>query len=363
MRLTQLCDGKPPVNHLFDLRHLGLRKRGQLPEPGGPLARNHVDGGAAGDPANPAGHPTQGDHRRGSGAGVGSGTGLGTEGRPMGRPFRHVTKRYRRQVRMYLDSGRVRVYTFTMDSDFLDIADFTASDVLACVPGLGRDAFGQWVKRGVVSLSNSGRGRGPKANYSASDIVQVATIYEIARQGILASKAAIIWQMVVYPQLLTRRYGLGMSDAVAFLHIHPDTDELMAAVYSRENPPPEDHLDAPGAPDVFVIFQVDRFISRMFGRMARLKSGEAVIEERPRRTLEQSERETLASMGLLDERFPDRIVLIGLTPEESEEYRLIANEGVPRDKRDRYTELGDKHQEARGYLLRPKINKINQGLD
>lgn|SRR5262249_40819041 len=84
----------------------------------------------------------------------------------------------------------------------LNSAKFSTEELLSCLAVhygkpevLSQDAFKQWVNRGVISLSSRKRsGRGRPAVHSGTDIIQVATIFELARQGILVRKARIVWK-------------------------------------------------------------------------------------------------------------------------------------------------------------------------
>src|SRR6266849_5520795 len=85
-----------------------------------------------------------------------------------------------------------------MAFDF-DRPQFPTAELLQCMPGGGLtdEAFKQWRNRGIVSLSScetSGRGR--PALHSGADVIQVAAIRELTRQGILAHGASSVWKVI-----------------------------------------------------------------------------------------------------------------------------------------------------------------------
>jgi hypothetical protein len=210
----------------------------------------------------------------------------------------------------------------------LEAPQFLTAELLACVPGLGGDAFKQWLQRRTVVLSageNIGRGRKPV--YRGTDVIQVAAIYELTRQGMMASKATLAWQTVLQGRLIAWRTGLAMHDPPygrgVFFAIHPDTGELIAQEFS-EGVDEQTHLDHPDAPDVLILFRIDRFIVRMIERMQRVKAGEAVGEAKAPRSPYEESLDYLQSLGrVVKDQHGNRLV-IGLSEEETREYVIIS---------------------------------------
>src|SRR3954466_990871 len=120
----------------------------------------------------------------------------------------------------------------------LEAPQFLTAELLACVPGLGGDAFKQWLQRRTVVLSageNIGRGRKPV--YRGADVIQVAAIHELIRQGMQTSKATLAWQTVLQGRLISWRTGLATHDPPygrsVFFWVNPETGELIAQQFSE----------------------------------------------------------------------------------------------------------------------------------
>lgn len=208
---------------------------------------------------------------------------------------------------------------------------FSTQEVLSCVPGLTMEVLKQWLNREVVELEDrSPVGRGKRRAYSAWDVFQIAAIHELARQGLFVSKARIVWQ-VVQGRLIALQHGLAPAGEVqsAFFCLHPDTGDLVARVFD-EHDPQGDGMSRDDAPDVAVLFRVDRFIKRVFDRMEAVKAGK---EAHPGPAPADSSQHSNPA---------------GLTAEEAAELEAIAAT-ASRDPAAyaRYRELFDKQEAAR----------------
>jgi hypothetical protein len=217
---------------------------------------------------------------------------------------------------------------------------FTPAETLACVPGLGVDAFKQWIQRRTVTLSareSAKRGRTPL--YRGTDVIQVAAIHELTRQGMMASKATLAWQTVLRGRLIAWRTGLAIHDPPygrsVFFWLHPETDELMAQDISENDASDSDgsedvdagnRLNHPDAPDVMIMFRVDRFIVRMIERMQKVKAGKPAVEAQPPAGpspfIGWAQLQAQGELGTDDQGRPVRS---GLTHEETIEWLRIVN--------------------------------------
>lgn len=220
---------------------------------------------------------------------------------------------------------------------------FSRQQMLACVPGLSEEVFKQWIVRSVVAFTDDApMGKGRRRLYTPADVIQVATLHEMARQGIMVSKAVLVWHLVrgrlialAHPPLAGE---LGYAVALA---IHPTTGELVSRTFIEGEAPFDPNDD--DAPDVMVLFRVDRFIARMRDRMdAILADKPAAPPPNPTRNEEPDFFRRWATDG------EARRVLVGLTAEETAEYERTRDaDASDYDAKDRYLELHDKHEAAR----------------
>jgi hypothetical protein len=211
----------------------------------------------------------------------------------------------------------------------LELPQFTPAELLACAPGLGMDTFKQWIQRQTVVMSTRDsvkRGRTPM--YRGTDVIQVAAIYELTRQGMMASKAALAWQTAIQGRLIAWRSGGAMRDPPygvgVYFWLRPETDELIPQPFSEDG---DDPLNHPDAPDALMLFRTDRFILRMIERMQKVKAGKPAVEpkaELPQQSpfLGWSDLETLGKLETDDQ---GRKVMVGLSYEETIEYLRIVN--------------------------------------
>jgi hypothetical protein len=225
---------------------------------------------------------------------------------------------------------------------------FTRQQMLACVPGLSKEVFKQWIIRGLVSFADDAPvGKGRRRLYSEVDVMEVATLHEMARQGIMVSKAVFVWHLVrgriiamMHPPLAVE---LGHTIA---LTIHPTTGELLSRVF-LEGEPAFDPADD-DAPDVMVIFRVDRFIWRLTERMNAILEGKPV---QPPPNPTSGEDPDFFRRWTTDD--AARRVLVGLSFEETEELERLQDQQMnggfmgDRDLSRRYLDLSDKHELAR----------------
>lgn len=224
-----------------------------------------------------------------------------------------------------------------------DEPSFTRQQMLACVPGLSEEVFKQWIIRGIVSFTDDApMGKGRRRLYTPADVIQVATLHEMSRQGIMVSKAVFVWHIVrgrlialAHPPLAGE---LGYSAALA---IHPTTGELVSRTFIEGEAAFDPNDDA--APDVLVLFRVDRFIARMLARMDAIQSDKPTAPPpNPTRTEDPDYFRAWATDAA------DRRVLVGLTAEETEEYERTRDaDAWDHDAKDRYLELHEKHEAAR----------------
>jgi hypothetical protein len=237
---------------------------------------------------------------------------------------------------------KVRLYPFVLDlakgtsvtsllrgkdSMFnFDLPQFTTQEMLSCIPGLNHETFKQWLKRRVVLLSvgeNIGSGRRPL--YRGSDVVQVAAIFELARQGLLVSKAKFICD-VVRGRVIAKQTGLAAhvpNKIVCFFYLHPVSGDLMASTLSEDEEPDRNPLELA---DVQVVFAVDRFIDRIVGRMERLKAGQSVLEH-----IEPAPKDEYGDfMRIWDFDADGNKVLVGLTRAETEWYQEFNEKNIKR---------------------------------
>lgn len=146
---------------------------------------------------------------------------------------------------------------------------FSTAALLRCIPGLSHEAFKAWVHRGSVRLS-SGKHTGTRAPQHAvhrgSDVLQVATLFELARVGGLLSKAEYIWD-VVRGRMLARQYGSNEPGANTAIFCLDDRGSLVMRMFRDEDGDEGANLDAPDAPSTFLVFRIDRFIDAMVRRM------------------------------------------------------------------------------------------------
>jgi hypothetical protein len=210
----------------------------------------------------------------------------------------------------------------------LDAPQFPPQELLACVPGLGADMFKQWNQRRMVALSTGENiGRGKKPMYRGTDVIQVAAVHELTRQGLMTSKAGLAYRMVVMPRVIAWQTNFALLQppyrrSVLFA-IHPETDELWAKEFSEDGD--QDPLDHPDAPDVLILFRTDRFILRMIERMQRVKAGQPAVAPAPQPTPLDQDLATLGYQGQLEQDDQGRRVMIGLTAEETVEYIALSN--------------------------------------
>lgn len=223
-----------------------------------------------------------------------------------------------------------------------DEPSFTRQQMLACVPGLSEEVFKQWIIRGIVFFTDDApMGKGRRRLYTPADVIQVATLHEMSRQGIMVSKAVFVWHIVrgrlialAHPPLAGE---LGYSTALA---IHPTTGELISRTFIEGEAAFD--LNDDDAPDVLVLFRVDRFIARMLARMDAIQSDKPTAPPpTPTRNQERDADRRWAADG------DGRRVLVGLTPEETVEYERARDaDAWDHDAKDRYLELDDKHRAA-----------------
>lgn len=230
-----------------------------------------------------------------------------------------------------------------------DPQTFTTQELLACVPGLSLEVLKVWLNRGNVVLSDrTPVGKGKRRAYSAEDVLQVAAIFEMVRQGLMVSKSLIVWQ-VVQGRLRGLEFGLGttpVGSASALFCLHPVTGELVARSFDETQDDPLG-LNDEDAPDFAVLFRMDRFIERVCARMDAVKTGKP-IPPPP----DPTRNENPDPDRRWDKDAEGRTVLTGLTAEETAEYERTSNaDAFDCDARDRYFELHDKHEAARIHRL------------
>jgi hypothetical protein len=209
----------------------------------------------------------------------------------------------------------------------LEVPQFLTAELLACVPGLGGDAFKQWLQRRTVVLStgeNIGRGRKPV--YRGTDVIQVAAIHELTRQGMMASRATLAWQMAIAPRLRNWRTSHAMHqppyNRSVFFGLDPQTDELIAKEFSEGI---DDPLDHPDAPNVLILFRTDRFIIRMIERMQKIKGGLPASDAAPPPSPIEADFAYHESLNAVERDAAGNRVLIGLTRDKTLEYFALSN--------------------------------------
>jgi hypothetical protein len=157
----------------------------------------------------------------------------------------------------------------------LGIAQFDTQEMLACIPGLSHKTYRQWVERGVVLLSTGPTiGRGRRALFRGTDVIQVAFFHEMARQGMYVSKSKFMWGVVNGAMLKRQFPPVGYKpNSAAMFSLHPETGELLYRLV-HEDSPDEDPagLNRPDAPDFVLLFRTDRFIDRMIRQMEQVKA-------------------------------------------------------------------------------------------
>ncbi len=220
----------------------------------------------------------------------------------------------------------------------------TTQQVLASIPGLARGTLAKWVERKTVLLSVS-VGKGHHPLYRGSDVIQLALVHEIQRQGVFVSKARLIWHMIVNPRLIARQFPRpGDRPVSALLTLHPSTGELLVRQFheaSAEADPAG--ITRPDAPDFALLLRTDRFIDRIIRQMERVIAGLPAVEPAP-----LPEAEDFARRWTTDEQ--GRRVFVGLTYQDSVWYArfLDGDQGSPADADyDRFESLQDTHERAR----------------
>ncbi len=65
------------------------------------------------------------------------------------------------------------------------------AEVLACVPGLKANTLAQWQARDKVSRRGAGHGRA--TTWHAHDVLEIATMHELSRFGVMLDKGIYVW--------------------------------------------------------------------------------------------------------------------------------------------------------------------------
>ena len=240
----------------------------------------------------------------------------------------------------------------TMSRPRPDEPSFSRQQMLACVPGLSEEVFKQWIIRGVVAFTDDAPiGKGRRRLYTAADVIQVATLHEMSRQGIMVSKAVFVWHIVRGRLIaLSLPHLAGELGHAVALAIHPTTGELVSRSFIEGDASFD--LNDDDAPDVLVLFRVDRFIARVLARMDALQGEKPAALPAPTRNEQPDPDRRWANDGA------GRRVLVGLTVEETDEYERTRDaDASDYDAKDRYLELHDKHQAA--WALRLMIEGRN----
>jgi hypothetical protein len=103
-------------------------------------------------------------------------------------------------------------------------------------------------------------------------VLEIATRVELSRLGVLPEHAHLVWRhvqdgMVHHHTLLA---GSAMPEMAAILCVEPQTGQIVVRLFDEaadEDAANGSHLDQPGAPLVFVIFRLSRFIQRTATRI------------------------------------------------------------------------------------------------
>ncbi|MBL6082492.1 hypothetical protein JMJ56_31490 [Belnapia sp. T18] len=151
---------------------------------------------------------------------------------------------------------------------------FPRGQALDMIPGLGVCNFGSWVKARIVTPMEASRGKGRAASYSPHDIIQFATIHELARQGFPLRCARLVWLTVVLPRLMERCHRPDdPADMAALLVPHAASGEVVHRPLRESGG--DAGLDHPKAPNVFTVFRVDAHLDFYAARISAVLHGEA----------------------------------------------------------------------------------------
>ena len=152
----------------------------------------------------------------------------------------------------------------------MDRLDWTApiggtAALLACIPGLSEKTLWAWRDRGHVEPR--GRGTGNRLEWTGADVLKLSVRQEFSRLNILPGHAAHIWSYVEEGMIHWETMPGPLPDRSVILAVEPQTGSLVVRSFLESDEDAAD-LDHRGAPPVFVVFRVARFIERVAVRIA-----------------------------------------------------------------------------------------------
>jgi hypothetical protein len=141
--------------------------------------------------------------------------------------------------------------------------------LLACIPGLGEKTLWAWRDRGRVEPR--GRGTGHRLEWTAADALRLSVRQEFSRLNILPAHAEHVWTHVAEGMIHWQTMPGPLPDVSLILCIDPQTGGLVVRLFKEAD---EDGagLDHRGAPPVFVVFRVARFIERVAARIEHMRA-------------------------------------------------------------------------------------------
>lgn len=220
--------------------------------------------------------------------------------------------------------------------------EFSRAEVLRCVPGLSPQTFESWVLRGILDLADAtDLGSGNRRRYSGEDVLQIAAVYELGRQGVTPARAAPIWSILRghIIRRMTAPPGEPQPRMIGVFSVDERNEQRGLVCEERYL---AGFLTAENMPDVAVILCFDTFLDRVLVRINEVYS---TRQARP-------DLQDFFRHWVLDGK--GRRVLVGLTFDESAELqRLQAADRRSRKGpgsvhvRARMTELRERHELAR----------------
>ncbi len=148
------------------------------------------------------------------------------------------------------------------------------AELLACIPGLKPDTFRKWQQRDRLTRRGD-LGPGHRKVWHAEDVLEAAIAFECSAfpmlqdEPLLARSLAqtgMVVRMYPKPGAVLDRLLVFYREAASGRICYRDFKESDGAAIDLA-------FDSPEAPDVFLMFRVDRFIDRLAERIAAIAPG------------------------------------------------------------------------------------------
>jgi len=148
-----------------------------------------------------------------------------------------------------------------------------AAELLACVPGLKPATLAQWQSRDKITRRGAGHG-GRATVWHAHDALEVATLCELARLGVLLDNAAYVWS-AVRAELIGRQCGTSRRKEPCALFTLDAAGETVVRIFDEADETGEDgpELDRPDAPTTFLVLRIGRLKDARAVRIAAVAPG------------------------------------------------------------------------------------------